>query len=219
MNNKITRRKFIKLTALVGSIIGASTILGLGEKVTLSQEKSAKDLVGSRKKGSNSWFSPREYAIAGALAAMIIPSDETGPGALEANVADSLDRLLAERKNRHTLYQEGLNAFDELSQREYAQGFVELTNKQQINLIERVGNASEELELSEYSLSNRFKRKIKYYYYKYNPNGLGATIDLFPKLVRDVKRAFYTSQVSWDWLGYDGPPQPLGYIGRVSKCV
>ena len=55
MNNKITRRKFIKLTALVGSIIGASTILVLGEKVTLSQEKSAKDLVRSRKKGSNSY--------------------------------------------------------------------------------------------------------------------------------------------------------------------
>ncbi len=216
MNNKITRRKFIKLTALVGSIIATPTILGLGEKIALGQEKSAKDLVRNRKKGSNSWFSPREYVIAGALAALIIPSDETGPGALEANVVDSLDRLLAERKNRHTLYKEGLNAFDELARSKYSQEFIKLTQEQQLSLLELVSSTSEELVLTDFSLSNRINRKIKYYYYKYFSHGFGATIDLFPKLVKDVKNAFYTSQVSWDLLGYDGPPQPWGYIGRLS---
>lgn len=216
MRNKITRRKFIKLSAFVGSIICASTVLDINNKVALSQGKNAKDLERNQKKGSNKWFNSREYAIVGALAAMIIPSDETGSGALEANVVGSLDHLLAERKDRHTLYKEGLNAFDELARSKHSQEFIKLTQEQQLSLLELVSSTSEELVLTDFSLSNRINRKIKYYYYKYFSHGLGATIDLFPKLVKDVKNAFYTSRVSWDWLGYDGPPQPLGYIGRLA---
>ncbi len=218
MRNKITRRKFIKLTLFVGSIIGASTVFGLGGKVAPGKEKNVNNLVRKRKKSSNNLFNPREYAIAAVLADLIVPSDETGPGALDADVVNSLDRwLLAESQRRQTLYIEGLSAFDELARHNYNQGFIELTHKQQIDLLKLVDRAHEELELGDYSLLSRISRKFKYYKYT-KWEGLGATISMFPALVVDVKRTFYTSQIAWDWLGYDGPPQPRGYIGRISKC-
>lgn len=219
MSNKITRRKFIKLTALVGCIISVSPVVSLGEKIPLNRKKSNIDDVRNRKKNSDHWLKPEEYALVGALAALIIPSDETGAGAREANVVDSLDSLLAGKRDMQAFYLEGLNAFDELAQSEYSQNFIELTYQKQQNLLELIDGTLEKLELSDSSISNRLIRKGKYYYYKYKPDGLGATIDLFPTLVKDVKRAFYSSQVSWDWLGYDGPPQPWGYIGRVSECA
>lgn len=135
MNNKITRRKFIKWAAIVGGAISVSSFLSIGGKAILDRRKRAKKLAGSTKErpvANNSGFTPRECVLLSALAALIVPT--------------------------------------------------------------------------------------QFIYYK---NKLGCeeeTIRLFPILVKDVKQVFYTSQISWDWPGYDGPPMPNGYLGQLSKC-
>jgi hypothetical protein len=48
--------------------------------------------------------------------------------------------------------------------------------------------------------------------------GFSQALKLCPQLVDDVKQAFYTSAVGWSWLGYEGPPFPNGYLGRLGNC-
>ena len=220
MKDKITRRKFIILTAFFGGLVGALTIVGVNDTSRmLRKRKSARDIVRSKKQNINRWFTPGEYALVSVLAALIIPTDETGIGASEANVVNSIDLMVSKSQEQQILYREGLEAFDDVARDEYGRVFVELTNEQQISILNLVDHTLDELKISNFSLLNRINRKVKYYYYKCKPGGLGGTIDLFPKMVKDVKREFYTSKVAWDWLGYDGPPQPGGYIGRVSECA
>lgn len=219
MHNKITRRKFIKRIVFVGSAIGAMTILGASGKVALDRRRIRnKKPVRSRKENSKSWFTSREYALVGSLAALIVPSDETGPGALDTEVVNTIDSMVSKSQSRQTLYTKGLKAFDEAAQHKYNLPFIKLTYEQQIDLLKLVDRVHEELILRDYSLLNRINRKFKYYKYT-KWDGLGATTDMFPTLVKDVIQSFYTTQVAWDWLGYDGPPQPIGYIGEVSECA
>jgi hypothetical protein len=50
-------------------------------------------------------------------------------------------------------------------------------------------------------------------------NGSLAAAQFFSRLVGDVKQAFYTSRVGWEWLGYDGPPMPQGYPDLAVRSV
>jgi hypothetical protein len=38
---------------------------------------------------------------------------------------------------------------------------------------------------------------------------------LYPVIRNDCIQIFYTSQVSWVWLGYDGPPMEKGYSNLI----
>jgi hypothetical protein len=214
---KITRRKFMKLAAVIGSAI----VIGISGKTILDERKQTKELARRSKKLSTEggrWFSQNESILLGTLAALIVPSDEKGPGASDANVNDYLDRLVATKKGHQEVYSNGLYDFDKLAKKKYGQMFADLTPGQGIELLELVDRAAKDINVRVDSLSKRIYRKLKYYEYA-KWDGLGTTIDLFPILVKDVMGAYYTSQVSWDWLGYEGPPQPRGYIlGRVSAC-
>ncbi len=110
-------------------------------------------------------------------------------------------------------------AFDEVAHRKYDYVFAKLTSEQQISILKSLDNATSLTKVTKgsNSLLDRVNRKAKKIYYKYKLNGFGETIDLFPVLVKDVMKCFYTSPVAWNWLGYDGPPMPNGYLGQLSK--
>lgn len=225
MHNKITRRKFIKWAAIVGGAISVSSFFSVGGKAVLDKRKRAKKLAANTKERlveSNRWFTPRECVLISALAALIVPKDETGPGASDIDIVDALERVVEKSQNRyiqdrHILYRKGLDAFDKVAQREYGSVFAKLTCEQQISILKSLDKAFIKLP-AYYTLLDRIRRKAKKIYYKYKLNGFGETIDLFPVLVNDVMECFYTSQVAWNGLGYDGPPMPNGYLGRLSEC-
>lgn len=152
------------------------------------------------------WFTRGEATVVGALAALILPSDDTGPGATEADVTAALDRLLARSPLRQRLYRYGLLACDEWALHEHRRPFIELTADQQRELLRWVDPANARFAGAS-SVSGKILRKAVAVYRKWRC----PLVELFPQLARDVMGAFYTHRVSWEWLGYDGPPMPDGY--------
>lgn len=197
--------------------------LSIGGKIVLDKRKRAKKFAGNKRERpveSNRWFTPEECTLIGALAALIVPSDEIGPGVSDIDIVDALGRVVEKSEERQILYRKGLDAFDEVALREYGSVFARLTGEQQLSILKSLDNAtslSKAITASR-SLFERANRKAKKIYYKYKLNGFGEAIDLFPVLVNDVVECFYTSPVAWNWLGYDGPPMPNGYLGQLSKC-
>ncbi len=159
-------------------------------------------------------FTPEESALISALASVIVPSDETGPGAREADVGHTLERLAATSRSRREFYPRGLLAFDMWAEREYKRRFKDLSYQEQLHLLRQIDEVHQELS-KELSLIGKIKRKLKVL--DLQRKGLFPAVELFPDLVGDVLRAFYTSRVAWDWLGYDGPPMPRGYPDLVRE--
>ncbi len=213
------RRVFLKRAALMGGAVGLAAA-GIGGKVALDSQ-GRRALLAERERqrptGGIAWATQAEYVLLGALASHLLPSDNAGPGAPEAQAVDVLDRLIATSAHRRALYAPGLLAFDELARRMHGVVFVELTRPEQLALLETVDQMQQNINRATISLPDRVERKAQDLYHDWE--GLGPALDLFPQLVSDVMQAFYSSQVAWDWLGYDGPPQPAGYVGRLGSCA
>lgn len=151
-----------------------------------------------------------EYAVLKTLAALILPSDHLGPGAAEAGVAAKIDRMLANTPSLQGLYSIGLTAFDQLASMRYQTRFSSLTKSQQIELLSLVDEARRKIYGDVRSLANRIQRKFDYWYYA-GWLGLRPVADFWIQVQADVMTQFYSSQVAWNWLGYEGPPFPLGH--------
>ncbi|MBW6504124.1 GMC family oxidoreductase N-terminal domain-containing protein [bacterium] len=159
------------------------------------------------------WLISDEAALLEMLASLIVPSDEDTPGVNEMDVLGSsvtktIETVIAGSTVRQNLYTEGLIAFDELAVSIYKSKFIELPVSKQMDLLKYLGISDKNPSKSSTSIGKLMKRL------KVLPrmrDGSYPAIELFETLVQDVLSAFYTSEVSWIWLGYDGPPMPNGY--------
>jgi len=161
-----------------------------------------------RPRGSARWLRDDEIELIDTLATLIVPSDETSPGAHEAGVAQTLDAMVAASPQLQSLYERGLLALDELARRAHGDSFVDLKRDRQIQFLNYVDRMWGEM-----SATDSLTRKIKSaaLMLRVAANGSLVAAQFFSRLVGDVKQAFYTSRVGWEWLGYDGPPMPEGY--------
>jgi Gluconate 2-dehydrogenase subunit 3 len=223
--SKLSRRQFVKRAAVISTVVvGGSSVLGGGkallDKISLDKIIGQRDRL--RPRDGKRWFIPSEYESASVLAALIIPSDETGPGAREAKVIERLDSLLATSVSRQTLYVSGLVGFDELARHEGSSSFAELADERQLELFQMVHDTYEKTSTGGSSLIEFTTRNLIEAYHTWPApggwRGFSAALELCPQLVDDVKQAFYTSTVGWSWLGYEGPPFPNGYLGRLGNC-
>jgi hypothetical protein len=223
--NRMNRRAFMKKAVYLGAGLIAVTGFGVGWK--LFQRTSAQPTVplglptgkaGSADAGSR-WFTPAELATMKALTSVIIPSDSNGPGATEADLAGQLERFVADTPRRQNLYRTGLAAFDELAMHHHRQAFVRLGMKEQVELFSMVDQARLVLDQAPGSIQEKVSRKLRVLYY-FRWQGVSAAATEFCRyVVQDSKEKFYSSQVAWVWLGYEGPPFPLGYFSSVDKCA
>ncbi len=214
----LTRRTFLRRAALVGGAAGGVVVFGVGGKVALDQYSRAKELARrdlARPRDGAHWLTAEERTLLGALAALIVPSDDTGPGAQEAGVVETLDRLVAASPNRQTVYAPGLLAFDALAHDQHDRIFADLAPAHKLGLLEWVDRVHQDWDRVAPPLE-KIRRKMAIQYHQWD--GLTPAVALFSRLVKDVLQAFYTSQVAWEWLGYDGPPMPRGYLGRGEEC-
>lgn len=167
-----------------------------------------------RQQGGRQWFTLDEYRLVDVLASLIVPSDEDGPGAKEAGVGEKIDQWVAASAEKQTVYARGLLALDEWALRDCDCTFAQLTVEQQLDLLRQADQFHHEWSSSGSNL-NKMKTRLLVRYYKVN--GFFWAVELFQRLVADVLRAFYSSRVCWDWLGYDGPPMPYGYSDLLEK--
>ncbi len=159
-----------------------------------------------RRREEGRWFTAAELTIISALASLIVPSGEEGPGAREAGVAEGLDRLVARSQSRQSFYARGLLACDGWARRQHGRAFADLTADEQLALLRWVDRMSVG-GAGAGSVIGKIAHRAAVLYKTWRC----PFLELFPHLVRDVRAAFYTSLVCWEWLGYDGPPMPLGY--------
>ena len=220
----MNRRTFMKKAVyLVAGLIAVGGI-GAGWKVvkrTLVEPKDSgnppQGKSGDSQDGSH-WFTLAELATIKALASVIVPSDGNGPGAADVDVAGQLDRLIAGTPRRQEWYRVGLAAFDSLAMQQYQQAFAALGMKEQTELFGVVDEARQVMEKEPVSILDKASRKFYFLYY-YRWLGVSpAAVDFSHYIVVDVKREFYSSQLAWTWLGYEGPPFPLGYVGKPDNC-
>src|SRR5262245_31291641 len=188
----------------------------LGNVLLMSSAERTKELERreqARSGEGNRWFIPEEAALIDALASVIVPSDDDTPGAREvdvlgAPVTETLSSWIADASDKQLKYSRGLVAFDELATRIYGSRFVCLRLGEQLELLKLVDGLCRDRSKPS-SLVGKLKKRLVTLLQMWN--GSLPAIDLFPMVVGDVHAAFYTSEVSWIWLGYDGPPMPHGY--------
>ena len=199
---------------LAGKVIDL-TEAGLVRVLALCSWRRRRELARSeqmRPRGDERWFTTSESALVAALASLIVPSDELGPGAREADVVTALDRLLSRSVPRRALYAKGLLGCDEWARREHGRAFVALTPERQLALLRQLDDICTRWPGAG-SRMDQLRRRVILRYRAWRC----PFFELLPRLVRDVLDAFYTSPVSWEWLGYDGPPMPQGYSDLLER--
>ncbi len=149
-----------------------------------------------------------ERALLAALCGVVIPCDESGPGAQEAGVAEALAAKIASQPQLQGMYSRGLRSFDAWAQHLHRRAFAKLPYDQQVQIVTQVDEIARDWSRS-LSFSNKVFRKLRTIMQK--RRGLSDAVELFPRLVRDITEIFYTSPTAWQWLGYQGPPMPKGY--------
>ena len=155
------------------------------------------------------FFDEHQYALVATLAAIIIPSDDD-PGATEAGVVDYIDRSVADSDKRQGIYRKGLKWLEDLSQEEYGTDFLTVDLMKQIELLRRIDETATVRSRPVSSFMERLDRKIDNVWD--SQFGIGYHSVFFKTLHRDVILAFYSDPISWQAVGYYGPPQPVGYL-------
>jgi choline dehydrogenase-like flavoprotein len=159
------------------------------------------------------WFLPEEYVLVDTLACLLVPSDDDTPGAREVDVlggpvVESIQAAVSGSIELQEVYARGLFALDELARRRHGSAMAELSSDRQADLLTVVEALYAGRSMAG-PLTVKLKKKLSALHQQWT--GSSAAADLFPVLRNDVLGAFYTSKVSWIWLGYDGPPMPHGY--------
>ncbi len=155
------------------------------------------------------FLNEHQYALVATLAAIIIPSDED-PGANEAVVVDDLDRLIADSKEKQAIYKKGLKWLDKISREQYGNGFLALELNEQISLLRRIDEAETMRNRSVTGFMDRVDRKADEIWDDFF--GIGENSYFFRIIHKDVLVAYFSNPISWNVVGYYGPPQPVGYL-------
>jgi electron transfer flavoprotein beta subunit len=181
----------------------------------LRHAREIEKLDAERNPGKSSWFTQGELSLAHCLASIIIPSDDASPGAEDAEVANNLDRWVVNSSIQHKeLYSRCFYSFDRWARWKYGAAFMELSPERQLALMKLIDGEYRNLIMPASPVSKVIR---KFRFFRYLQKGLIPAVESFPTLVSDMLRIFYTSETSWAWLGYDGPPMPLGYPDLTAR--
>ena len=215
MKKKLTRRDFIKISAIgltaAGAAVAAGRIAAIPPDMKLPNPypELPKQLSPIPKQSSDArFFSEHQYALVAVLAALIVPTDEA-PGATEANVADYIERMVVRSKKMQMKYTQGLNWIDRVSDRRHGKDFLSLKVEDQIKLMRFIDNAAAMRMRPASNVFQRIDRRIDTLWD--DLFGAGEGLPFFNMLREDVFYGYYSNPVSWKVVGYYGPPQPVGY--------
>ena len=166
---------------------------------------------GQRPRGEGQWFTPEEGELVNALACVIIPSSEDAPGASDMEIIGTsavrqMDSSVAARQASRLVYARGLIAVDEMARRAHGHKFTQLADGEKVEIV----SVMELLHRRRVDTSqSRLARKLTHVVGMWR--GPSAAAELYEVIVPDTQKVFYSSEIAWLWLGYDGPPMPLGY--------
>lgn len=175
------------------------------------RERDARPQIVERMMDSSQPLSSKEMLTLECLAAIILPSDSLGPGAVEAGVVATIIRSLGTDKDKQSSYKRGLQAIDGLARGRFEKDLEALSPELQHALVTFIDQADGRIGFDARTLAERVRRKLSYWYYA-SMMDVASVLDFWKMLREDVLVQFYSSRIAWDWLGYEGPPFPNGYV-------
>jgi hypothetical protein len=121
-------------------------------------------------------------------------------------VLQQIDSLVAARLPSQHVYARGLIAVDEMARRAHGRTFAGLAEIERTEIL----SAMESLHRTWVDPSRSgLRRKLSHAWGMWS--GASAAAELYERIVSDTQQVFYSSEMAWLWLEYDGPPMPLGY--------
>jgi choline dehydrogenase-like flavoprotein len=157
------------------------------------------------------WFTPEEGAVVDDLACLIVPSHDDSPGATDLEIMGEsvllqIDRRVAASRAGQRVYARGLIAIAEMAFRLHGRGFTDLQDAEKRQILSVL-----ETQHSRWSdpSGSGLGRRLASAWGMWG--GQSAAVELYELVVSDTQMAFYSSEIAWLWLEYDGPPMPLGY--------
>lgn len=214
----------VRLAARVAAVlthtarnVGLAGLEALGEvslKLSARRRAETKRRDRQRPTQGDRCYTDDERATVAALACLIVPSDDDAPGADDIDVlgpsAVQLIEQWVSRSPTRRVHARGLIALDEMARKAHGVPFTALSVERQREVFGVVeARYAESTGLASSPVLAKIGRKLKRILAMLQ--GWGPAVDLYPVIVNDVMKAFYTSEVAWVWLGYDGPPMPEGY--------
>ena len=196
---ELTRRKFIAVItsfSLLSSLTPSTLVFPSSDK--------KKILIPSPSliKGNFKFFNHYQATVIEELTSLIIPSDE-GPGAREAGVVFKIDNIVSENKRLQALYNNGIEWFDFKAKNLFGKdNFVDLSQDEKIEILNVADQGKSLFVNSNMPIVDR--------------DNLAGVL-FFYNLVRQTLDIFYSSEMGWRVVGYNGPPQWKGNLD-YHKC-
>ena len=206
---RIDRRQFIIKSAIgVCSFSAAygmyNVALSSGPKMYGSLRGANREAVNIPAYNENALFlDPHQYATVATIAALIVPTDDE-PGATEARVVDHIDNVITDSERKRKIYTNGLKRLDQYCQSKFGNVFVEISLIEQMEIMRFAYD-----RFRETSLPQRISRKIFRAWGKLT--GISLDQRFLQTIYTDTIEGFYANPVSWQQVGYFGPPNPVGY--------
>lgn len=229
LNQRISRRRFLGqvLAAGVAIAVGQAGLdlafRGTGKRASRNQAlaEAPGSVASTPICSEGQCLSSDEFRVLEALAAVVIPSDEHGPGAREAGVAQRIHQSILHAEPVRRRYAEGLQAIDAVSRKRHGEAFAELPYETRRDLFTFLEGAYGKLwpQNPPTTFSGKVQWKLHHFYYRQIVGVSDPALIMIDQIVRDAADAFYSTPVAWEWLGYSGPPFPFGYAGRGRSCA
>jgi hypothetical protein len=199
-SDSLTRRTFIGVIAsfsLLSSLLPFNSLTSLFALEKSDSLKSKKLLEGNFK-----FFTPHQAQVIEEVTSLIIPSDES-PGAREAGVVFEIDKTAVKNQRLKNSYTKGIEALHQMAKQLAGKdSFLDLTQDEMMEILN--------IAYARKSLSSRGGISTQY-------GSMLPGILLINHLIRQTIEIFYTSEVGWKVVGYQGPPQWKGNLG-YDKC-
>jgi len=202
----LSRRRFLRDTAVA---TGGALVLGVGERtpaLVAAQGTQAGATTAATAAGSYSpvALTEDELATLKAVLARLIPADELGPGAVEAEVYVYIDRaLIGAYKDSLPLYHQNLAALNKAAAAQGATSFATLSADKQDALLKKLESLTGTAPTAVQGNSQGASAAT---------NITGATAGFFPLLLEHTREGMFgdpmyggnKSFAGWDLVGYSG---------------
>jgi hypothetical protein len=153
--------------------------------------------------GEFKFFTPYQATIIDEVTSLIIPTDQD-PGAREAGVVFKLDRIISRSYNLKKEYTKGIEWLDYMAEKTSdKESFLDLTHDEKIKVLKIADSGRASLAHKVYLLM-RYRDTI-------------SARKFFRMIRRQTFEVFYTSEIGWKVVAFQGPPQWAGHLD-YHKC-
>jgi hypothetical protein len=156
--NNVSRRDALKGIGVIGASLPVLNTNVLAQDHQHSSHGQATKAAPAKAAYKAKFFNAGQMALVATISELIIPTDDSSPGAIAAEVPQFIDLMISESPaETKKLWTDGLAAMDKLSQSKNSAAFDKATKDQQVAILTEISKN----EAKPQTLEERFFRAIK----------------------------------------------------------